>query len=523
MANKKSIYFDIFARDNSGKTMRGVGNNAQALGDNLRKVGAAVGLGLAAVGAAAIKMGVDSVQAFAQAEEAQNKLSFAYEKFPALADVSIVAIRRLNSELALKTRYDDDATASAQAVLAQFGLTGDQLLRLTPLLQDYAARTGKDLTGAAEDLGRALLGQGRALKVVGLDLKDAGSVTANFDQLVAGLSATVGGFAERDATTASGKLAILTNRFGEVQEAVGEALMPALDKLLDWVSGDGLRALEGFAAWFADDGIVVIGDFVDVIGQLAGDGTLVPNVVAGIGAITSAQWLMNAAMAANPVGLVIAGITALAALAVVVVANWNEVSKIVFQTTGGIMKGAFALAIGIATGIQNVINAILNGLSRIVGPINALAGLFGLSGIAIPSSVDFVSRLQSTASQLGTMIDAGTLGGLDYLSNGFQPIDRGPSAANPGSMLAMAAGGIVQPTRGGTPAIIGEAGYPEAVIPLTRTALAEYGLGGGGGDTYILQVPQGSFIGNREEFARWATKALEDARKNGVIRRTARA
>lgn len=522
MARKvTSLTFDLFGRDRTAsKSMKGVGDQAGKTAQTLRRAGAAMAAGIAAAGAAAVAFGVQSVKAFAEAQEAQNRLLFALEKFPKLADTNIEALRKLNSALQSKTRFDDDAIASGQAVLATFGLTGKQLKQLTPLLLDYAARTGKDLTLAAEDLGRALNGQGRALRVLGINFKDTGSLTGNFDQLMGDLSTTVGGFAEKDAQTAAGKLDQLKNRFGDVQEVIGEALMPALEKMMDWIDSKGLPLLEGFGRWFAEDGVDSLSRFIEKIAEMAEDGRLVPNVVAGIGAITAAQWGMNAAMAANPVGIVIAGIAALASLAVAVVANWNDVTKIVFSTTGGIMKGIFSVAIGVAQGIQNVINAILGGIARIVGPINAIANLFGLSGIAIPSSVDFVSRLQRMSSQLGQMIDAGAIGGIDYLSNGYQMGGGKGPAGTAGGLRAFAAGGIVQPTRGGTPALIGEAGYAEAVIPLTRSALADYGLGGTGQTVYNVTV-NGVISSQRSELMKFIVRGIQDAQKLGDIPRGA--
>jgi phage-related minor tail protein len=134
------------------------------LGKTAKTAGKVMGLGLLAAGAVAVKFGKDSVDAFVEAQAAQAKLSDAFARFPKLADVNINSLRDLNSQLALKTKFDDDATASGQAVLAQFGLTGTQLRTLTPLMQDYAAKTGKDLPTAAKDLGKALLGNGKALK-----------------------------------------------------------------------------------------------------------------------------------------------------------------------------------------------------------------------------------------------------------------------------------------------------------------------------------------------------------------------
>ena len=256
----KNLTFEIFGKDRSAsRTLRGVGDEADRLGSRADRLGSTfknaavgIGIGLVAAGAGAVKFGIDSVKAYADAEESQNQLAFAFEKFPALADTNIDSMRRLNTELALKTRYDDDAYAAGEATLAQYGLTGAQLKELTPLMADFAGKTGKDLPTAAEALGKALLGNGRSLKDVGIDFTDTGSLAGNFDAIVGGLRGQVGGFAEEAATTASGKLDILKNKFGEVQEKVGEDLMPVLETAMDWMSTDGVKAVEDLTGVLGD-------------------------------------------------------------------------------------------------------------------------------------------------------------------------------------------------------------------------------------------------------------------------------
>lgn len=197
----------------------------------------------AAVGLMLFRFGKDSVKAYTEAQTSQAQLEDAYRRFPRLADVNIGAFRRLNSQMQTKVRFDDDALASGEAVLAQYKLTGSQIRELTPLLADYAARTGKDLPTAARDLGKALLGQGRALKGVGIQFVDTGSATGNYTELVGGLRRQVGGFAEREGKTAAGQAAILRNEFEELQEQAGQRLLPALLGL-----GRGLLALIGFVS-----------------------------------------------------------------------------------------------------------------------------------------------------------------------------------------------------------------------------------------------------------------------------------
>ena len=50
----------------------------------------------------------------------------------------------------------------------------------------------------------------------------------------------------------------------------------------------------------------------------------------------------------------------------------------------------------------------------------------------------------------------------------------------------MAYGGIVKPRPGGTPAIIGEAGQPEAVVPLNKAKQMGFGSGGGSNQPIII-------------------------------------
>lgn len=228
----RSMRFRFLATDDASKVLRGVANEADRTGKRLSGFAkVAAGAGAAAGGAFAGKFAVDSVQAFAEAQQSALKLQDAYNRFPRVADRSITSFEALNSSLARKTKYDDDATASAQALLAQFGLTGEQLQELTPLLQDYASRTGKELTDAAGDLGKAIYGQGRALRDVGLTFTNTGSKTKNFEQLMTGLRRQAGGFAEQEGRTVTGRLEILRNRMGELQEEAGGRLLPVLERL----------------------------------------------------------------------------------------------------------------------------------------------------------------------------------------------------------------------------------------------------------------------------------------------------
>lgn len=296
------LNFDIFFRDHGARRGIGeLGDETDRTRDRMQRFHGAATAGAAVAGAAIVGFGVSSAKAYVEAEAAQNKLQSAFDKFPKLADTNIEALQELNGELAKKVKYDDDATSSGQAVLAGFNLTGKQITQLTPLLQDYASKTGKDLPTAARDLGKATMGSGAALKKIGIDFKDAGSQGANFDQLVGGLRTQVGGFAEKEGKTAAGQTAILENQFGEIQETVGAKLVPVLTML-----GAKLLTIIDFVG----KNINVIGPLVAVFGTLVG---IIWAVNTATKAYTAVQAALNVVLLLNPIGLVIAAIALLVA------------------------------------------------------------------------------------------------------------------------------------------------------------------------------------------------------------------
>ena len=342
---EKTIKLLLVGEDKSAsKTLKGVGDEAEKAGGKFDGMSVAAGAALVAASAAVIDFGKASVESFRDADKSQRELEDAYRRFPAVADVPIDKLRELNQAIQDKTGADADDIASGQAVMAQYGLTGQQIADLTPLLDDYAVKTGKDLPSAAEDLGKAMLGQGRALKDVGIDFVDTGSVAGNFDQVMAGLRTQVGGFAEGEASSAEGKLRQLETNFGDVQEAVGEQLLPVLIALGDEL----LRVID-----FIQENTDVLGPLAVAVG-VAAAGLAVMNlqqaimaaggIINFIKAWAAEQALLNLVMSANPIGLVIIAIAALVAAFVVAYNTSEDFRNIVDGALQWVKNSAQAVA-----------------------------------------------------------------------------------------------------------------------------------------------------------------------------------
>lgn len=245
MAAETALKLVLLGQDRSaGKTLDDVGRKAGKTGGIMSKfggVGKAAMLGVAGAALAAIPavvdFGKDSLAAFADAEKSQKQLEDAYKRFPRVASVNIESLRKLNDAIQRKTGADGDDIAAGQAVLARYKLTGQQMKQMTPLLVDYATRTGKDIPAAAGVLGKALMGSARATKELGVNVKLGKDPAKNYALVMGALKKSVGGYAE-SLPDAERKQKILAASFGDLQENVGEKLQPALIGLVD--AGQGV-------------------------------------------------------------------------------------------------------------------------------------------------------------------------------------------------------------------------------------------------------------------------------------------
>jgi hypothetical protein len=524
------------------RTFGQVEQKTSGLGGKFRGLSTAVKIGAAAAGVALVKFGKDSVDAFKESQDAQTRLSDAFAKFPSLADTNIGALRKLNTELAQKTRFDDDATASGQAVLAQFKLTGAQLVTLTPLLQDYAAKTGRDLPEAATNLGRAFLGNTRALKELGINYKITGDKAQDQANITALLRQQVGGFAEKEGKTAAGQAAILGNQFGEVQETVGSKLVPVLvtltEKLLQIIN-------------FVQRNQAVIVPLVAVLGTLA---AVVWAVSAAARAYIAVQTALNIVLSLNPIGAVILLVAALAAgliiaykksetfrdvvnavfavvqrvvgIAVgIIIGYWHDMLAVWLTVAGGILSGAthaFGWVPGLGGKLKAANRAFNTMKDEILGTLSDIEkaafgwgkgtgdkyadGLTAASPQILKAAQDAMKPVgwamkQQSPAKIGPLSEGGGTAGwgrkaAELFSSG---LERGMASVRRASQVF--AGGVTRPDLG--------------LTARTSPAGPAAGGGGGGGNTYVT-VNAPNYVGSREELGRAVQEALvRIGRRNG--------
>ncbi len=364
-----TVVLDIIGRDHASKAFDSTAKSADKSSRAMEGIRRTAKLAAVAIAGLAVKVGIDSVHAYADAQTQQTKLADSFRKFKGAGDISLKSLQAFNSELGKKTRFDDDSIASGQAVLAQFVDNGRQLKSLTPLLIDYAAKTGQTVPAAASAMGKAFLGNTRALKSLGINYKATGDRTIDMANITELMREKVGGFATKEGKTAAGQAVILKNQFGEVEESIGAKLVPALTRL-----AQELLKVIGF---IQRNG-AVIGPVAAVLGGLAATVFIVSKAVK---AWSAAQAVLNVVMSANPIALVI---IAIAALAVGLIYAYKK-----SETFRNIVNGAMhAVQVGVGNAVGFIIEAFHTWLNvwltvadaMISGAAKALGWIPGLGG-----------------------------------------------------------------------------------------------------------------------------------------------
>lgn len=188
---------------------------------------------------------------------------------------------------------------------------------------------------------------------------------------------------------------LFSNRLEVVMSKIGDAIIPPLLRLFE-VLNPALDWLNRNMDWI----IPVFGTFAGVLG-----------------AVTAAVWLLNSAMFANPIGLIIAGVAALIALVVVAINKFDEWGAGILMLLGPIgmliniikklydhwdsIKKAFTDG-GIIAGIKRIgivlLDAIMHPLQQILSWISKIPGIGDIAGGMVSKIEEFRKKMNLITS-----------------------------------------------------------------------------------------------------------------------------
>ena len=202
-----------------------------------------------ALGASTITLGkqlLDAAKAAAAEEQSQKQLRLALINSTGATENQIANIEQLMDKMARATGVADEQLRPALGILAR--ATGDltQAQQLLNIALNISAATGKPLEEVALALSRAYNGNMKGLTSLGIATKDADGKTKSFKEIQEELAKLFAGASATAAGTFEGKLARIRVALDETKERIGQALLPFLDKLAQFVLDAVVPAFEKF-------------------------------------------------------------------------------------------------------------------------------------------------------------------------------------------------------------------------------------------------------------------------------------
>lgn len=283
------------------------------------------------------------------------------------------------------TTFDDEATISAASMMARFKMSQGQIEAMLPSVQDLAAYMGKDLSSAADDVGRAVSVGAEGLRALHLGFTESerkafglASQSQRVAILMARMKEQVGGFAQVMASTASGAMTQLDNALGDLKEAFGGILDAPVAAALRAITS----AVQGATTWFngLSDGTK------SLIAGFATGGATIAALVAALAGIAGAIGVLQPLLPALTTGFAamgkagLAGFTGILLPMAAVVAGLMGVVLII-----GAMRRAWAGDLGgMRTAITNWVRDVRYLWAELV---NALGDLWNKFTDSLPQVV----------------------------------------------------------------------------------------------------------------------------------------
>jgi phage-related protein len=469
-------------------------DQAASAGDRFKSSMGTLAIPAAAAAGAVALFGKGAIDA---ASTAQQAIGATEAVFGSASQSIITASQNSANQVGLSAAAYQTMAASVGGALTGMGVPLDQAAQSTQDLMtrsaDLASVFGGTTAQAADAMTSAFRGEYDALQrlipgmsgaaveaqmtadaTAGLTFasEDAAKAHAITTVIMDKSAAAAGNFA-KESDTAEGAAQRQAAAMDDAQAAIGQGLLPAYTALQGVMSAVG--------GWMQQNSTLVL-VLAGVLGGLAVAVLAVNAAIAIAEAATAlwaaAQWVLNAAMDANPVVLIVIAIVALVAGIILlwnnceafrtfILAMWEAISSAATAAWNGIMavaqavisavSGAVSAAGSVITGvwqtIQSVASSVWNAISSLVSSVvsgisSAVSGIIGgITGAwdSIRSSAD--SAWNSIKSLVSTVTGAiagavsGIQGGIEAVWSAIQR--AGEAVWRPIQSAAEAAMGVI--------------------------------------------------------------------------------
>jgi hypothetical protein len=289
-----------------------------------KKIAKAFAVATVAVGAFAVKLGVDSVKAAIADEKSQTLLANSLRNTTGATDAAIAATEAYIDQMQRTFGVVDDELRPALGKLASITGSITDAQKLLGLALDVSAGGSVDLGSATSAVTKALQGNYKALRNLGVPITDAMVKSKDLNAVLQVTAKTFAGAAAARANTFEFRMTRLTIALDEAKETLGAALLPTLEQLFTTLTTRVIPAVQQF---LDENGNKLVAAFQAAIKAVVGFGFVVfkvfqfvaknKNVFITLGAIIAATFVAGKVIAfVKAIGALVAAYKAIRAAAI---------------------------------------------------------------------------------------------------------------------------------------------------------------------------------------------------------------
>ena len=366
--------------------------STETFGEKATEFGKKAAVAFAVAGAAALAFAGDAVKAAAQDQAAQEKLADTIRATTSATATQVAGVEDYITKTSIAIGVTDDQLRPAFSRLVRSTKDVDEAQRLLNLALDLSVATGKPVEAISNALGRAYDGNTLALSRLGVGLDANLLKSKDNEAIITSLETTYGRFAEGAAETAAVKFERIRIATDEAKESIGAALLPIVERLMDYVITTVVPNLDSFINALTGKGSLTAAAEDGTAGAYK-FGEQVKKVITTVVSLKDELII---------VGGVIAGLFVVSKVSAAVMATIALIKTII--TAYNALK-ASAIVAGVATAFA--LNPLL-GVGAVALAASVLAGANALanrgnvdtSGLGVSSgAVPFASGFQTPAQQ----------------------------------------------------------------------------------------------------------------------------
>lgn len=379
------------------KSLEKIAGDLKNIGTKVTAFGLAVGAGLGF-----------AVKAAGESEAATGQLTVALRNQGQYTDELREKILSFSSALQEQTGYSDEAITGVQSSLIAYGLQGEALERVTKAALDLSRAQGVDLTSSALLLGRAFTGETSMLSRYGISIDQNLPKTEKFGAALKLIEGMYGGSAAEYRKTFLGQLDAMKEKFGDLAQDIGFALLPYLREFVAWADTmvTKFRALDPAViqtgakiAALAAAGSLVLGPLLVLAGTL-------PSIIAGFKAMG-----IFAALLGTSFGGILVPIAGLVYAVGLWISRWDELresSKVLLNYV--LIDGLNAVMVkanGVIAWINEKVIPIIQKIPGIgeIATIPLLGQLEHVKFVVENTASDAVTSVQKAGDKAGKALD----------------------------------------------------------------------------------------------------------------------